>query len=250
MRERGIDALKKTVIMIIGTFGVGVAMACTIRADLTAHWGADPMTLLMNTVGEFLGKDPGFGVNVVNFSLLLFMLIFNRRLIYFGTIITTFLMGVFTNVGTWILNLFVPENPGIFGNLALLFFGVVLLGASIGFYISLDFGVSAVDGAVLTVQKWEGRSYKVANWTVYLIALVISMLMGGLPGFGTIVGLVLPGIVVEPINKYLSVNWPRILKFQDKPKRRAKHLEQAAEAENSTGLEEGTDTPKEEGSAE
>lgn len=244
MRERGIDALKKAIIVIIGTFGVGVAMACVIRANL----GADPITLLMNGIGRATGQGAGFGVNVVNFTLLAFLLLVNRRTIYYGTIITTLLMGVFTDVGTWLLNLFLPADPGIIVNVILLLFGVVLLGASIGFYISVDFGVAAVDGTVLTVQKWEKRSYKVANWSVYIVALIIGVLLGEVPGFGTVVGLILPGIVVEPINKYLSVNWPRILRFKEKSKRKAKHLEQAAEVAdgmNVTGIGEETDRHEE-----
>lgn len=244
MRERGIDALKKAIIVVIGTFGVGVAMACVIRANL----GADPITMLMKAIGRVTGQGADFGVNVVNFSLLGFLLIFNRRLIYYGTIITTLLMGIFTVVGTWLLNLFLPADPGTIVNSILLVFGVVLLGAAIGFYISVDFGVAAVDGTVLTVQKWEGRSYKVANWSVYIVALTVGVLLGEVPGAGTLVGLILPGIVVEPINKYLSVHWPRILRFKEKPKRKAKHLEEAAavaDGMNVTGVGEETGAPKE-----
>lgn len=234
MRERPIDALKKSLICVIGVFGVGLAMACVIRANL----GADPVTLLMNGIGKITGKGPGFGVNVVNAVLLLFLLLVNRRMIYYGTVITTLLMGVFTDLGGAILNSFLPADPGILVNWILLIFGVCLLGASIAFYITVDFGVAAVDGTVLTVQKWEKRSYKVANWTVYIVALAIGMLLGEVPGLGTLVGLFIPGIVAEPIKIYLTKHWPDILHFKEKPQRKSKQLIEAEAAPKEETTEE------------
>ncbi len=208
-REPFSDWVKKSIISIISSIGIGLSVALMLLGNV----GTDPVTLFITAISDVLGISVGTGMTVFNSSLILFLLIFGRKYIYTATIANTAFSGVAIDIFLPILQSFGIEITFISG-LIICIIGLALLGFFIGLYISLDFGGGPVDGVEYFLSVKINKPFNIAQLIFYAVAFVFGMLLGGVAGIGTVIGLFIPALTSGPTIKFLNKRWSKILKLK------------------------------------
>lgn len=150
LRDSIKDTIIKSFITFVACIGFGLAMAMMYKANI----GADPGTVL--TQGLVLTFGGNFTVTYLIFSIVLIAIgmIFDRKLLYFATVITSIFTGIFIDVFEPILEAIFPGELSNFPfQLVMLLVAFAILGISIALYLPLDFGASSIDCISLTYRK-------------------------------------------------------------------------------------------------
>ena len=145
---------KRFAIMIIGIFCMGFFLSFLIKVN----WGTDPCTFQNKNVAELLGMTLGNWQLLLNAAMLVLVIIFNYRLIGFGTICNMVLIGYtadfFTNLWTSAIPdkvftsaEYLPLKTAIFA-LALLCFVV-----SAACYMNAGMGLSPYDAVPAIISS-------------------------------------------------------------------------------------------------
>jgi uncharacterized protein len=179
--------------VIFGIFLSGFAMACIYYANL----GSDPITTLIDGITSTFGFGEGLSTTIVNITLLLFMLFFNRKNIQVATLISVLFLGLFMDVSLLVLENSLSTNLPKFVYLSLTVLGSGILGISIGFYLSFDLGSTPSDSVPLWIRDKFHIRYQFTVWIFYSFCLIIGVLLGGTFGFGTIVALIAVGPIAD-----------------------------------------------------
>ncbi len=185
--------VKNIALVMLGIFGIGIAMALMTKGNV----GTDPITLLINGVARKFNISSGWAANILNVFYLAILLIFYRKVIRISTLLSVLFMGSFMDFGLWVLNGVMPNEPNFWVGLVLNIVGVVLLGASIGIYLSVGYGSSPADGMVLWIQSLIKLRYQYCSWIFYAICCIVGILLGEMIGVGTVIALVLVGVVCD-----------------------------------------------------
>lgn len=194
--------LKKLPIACIGTFGVGFAMACMYRSNA----GADPVTVLICGIAKALSCSQGSASTLLNLSFFLFALAFNRSSVGYATLVSVLLMGKSMDFSVlllrWALPVLLPYPAG----LLLMTIGSVLMGASIGLYLSLGIGSSPADGMMLWVHKALKIRYRFCTWIFFFVCLCVGYLLGEPLYLGTLIAMLVVGLTCDFTLSYLQEN--------------------------------------------
>ncbi len=219
LRESGSDIVKKAIITTMSTFIMSFGMALMIRAGV----GADSFTLFAESLGGLLNTTAGNATNIVNALFVVIMLIFDRRLIYFSTVIVFAGIGFMLDFCNYILGFLISQSLPFEVSLIILIIGNIVLGFGIGFYVSLDFGGAPADGVMIIIYKAIKLPYKVCMWIFYALCILLAMLFGyisghgNMPGLGTIIALVVVGLVCDTTIKFFKKRWKKILRLDGDP---------------------------------
>lgn len=179
--------------VIFGIFLAGFAMACIYFAEL----GSDPITTLIDGLTRTFRIREGYATTIINILLFLFMVFFNRKYIRAATIISILFLGLFIDISLWMLGIILPPNLIILEKVFLTTFGSILLGLSIGFYLTFNLGSTPSDSIPLWIQGKYKIRYQYCAWIFYSVCLIIGALLGGVFGAGTIIALVVVGPMAD-----------------------------------------------------
>jgi hypothetical protein len=179
--------------VVFGIFLAGFAMACIYIAEL----GSDPITTLIDGLTRTFNIREGYATTIINILFFLFMVLFNRKYIRAATIISILFLGLFMDVSIWMLGTILPANLIILEKVVLTTFGSVLLGLSIGFYLTFDLGSTPSDSIPLWIQGKYKIRYQYCAWIFYSVCLIVGALLGGVFGAGTLIALVVVGSMAD-----------------------------------------------------
>ncbi|NLF05101.1 MAG: hypothetical protein GX593_08915 [Actinomycetales bacterium] len=173
--------------LVVGLALFGFSLAVMVRAEL----GLPPWDVLHQGVAE---RTPlTFGTVVIAFSILVMLLwIPLRQRPGTGTVANALLVGVFVDVGLWLL----PEVSHLGLRIAMLAGGIALCGASTGLYVGAGLGPGPRDG-LMTGLAARGIPLGAARVGIELTALAIGWVLGGTVGVGTLAFALLIGPVVH-----------------------------------------------------
>ena len=185
MKRSLASQLFQTAVVLFGTILCGFA----IQLELFSGAGVDPLTMFEEGAGRTLGTATGNVALAVNCFMLLLALLFNRRKIWVGTVITALLLGPSINLAAWMfhsLGLFPPATwPG---KLAMCLAGVLLCGAGIAIYMLPDYGVGAMEAVMILLSEKLRLPYGPTRIAMDCTWGVLGFLLGGTLGVGTIIG--------------------------------------------------------------
>lgn len=195
------DFFKKAVILFFATAVMGLACSCYYLGDV----GADPTGVLLKGIHVQLNRifPIEYGNSILLFNVILFfvLIIFQRKFIYFGTLINALMLGIYINFfNSIILSFFLGGIP-LAVRYALPVVGTLIMGISLAIYIPVNWGASVVDAIILWLQEASGLSYKTVFWIIYLVFVVLGFFMGGVVGFGTIVAALFTGLIFDVLRK-------------------------------------------------
>ncbi|MEA4912819.1 MAG: YitT family protein [Oscillospiraceae bacterium] len=186
--------LKRTAFLAIPVLLMPFGIACYYACGL----GADPFSIFVDGEHVWLGWTYGQITLLNNLILFTLMLIFGRKYIGVGTVVTVFTTGALIDFfRALIAETFPVPGSALWIRLLILAVGCVTFAVGVGFYISIEFGIGAAEFISLFIVGKTGVSLKYVRIALDALYVVIGYLMGGTVGVGTIVGIVATGPIVE-----------------------------------------------------
>ena len=174
--------------LLIGLAMYGISLAMFIRAGL----GLDPWDVFHQGVSEKTGFSIGVVVIVVSFLVLLLWIPL-RQMPGIGTIANAVLVGLFADLGLWLI----PEFSHLGGQIAMLAGAVILNGIASACYIGARLGPGARDGLMTGLVRRTGWSVRLVRTGIEVVVLAVGFLLGGSVGVGTVVYALAIGPIVQ-----------------------------------------------------
>ena len=147
LREQFIvpDFRKKFLIMILGIFFMGFFLSFLI----CINWGTDPYSFQNKVISTRIGWTFGTWQLFLNALMFIFVIIFNRKLIGFGTIANMVLIGYISDFFVWVWRQCIPSQlfSGQWLPAKIALFILTLLGfvVAASFYMNAEMGLSPYD---------------------------------------------------------------------------------------------------------
>jgi len=184
---RGLNLRRRLVQLLVGLvlFGLGIAMM------LQSGLGLPPWDVLHQGLTEEFGLTVGIWSIVISFVVLVLWLPLRERY-GIGTLLNAIIIGVVIDLGV----LVIPEPDALWGDIALLAGGIVLIGLASGMYIGANLGPGPRDGLMTAIAR-RGLSIRTTRWGLEIVVLVTGVLLGGTFGVGTIAFALLIGPIVQ-----------------------------------------------------
>lgn len=180
-----------------------------------AAFGVDPFQSFMAGLNALIPVPFGTLHISVSICLLLFMLVFDRHYIGFGTIFNLFLLGYIIDFSTGFLQeLFPAPSMGVRITAFLIGIGIICISSS--FYFTADMGVSPYDAvALILANKWHAGPFRYIRICTDLICVTFGctlyLISGGtmngltaIAGLGTIITALFMGSLIEFFNHTVS----------------------------------------------
>jgi len=202
----GLKDKKSILAVLLAVICMGLSLSFLIRLDL----GTDPCsTLNLGIVGK-LGISFGTWQVIFNAFLFIFIIIFDRSQIGWGTIANMFLIGYSSDFFTWLFDLILPEN--LFSNLTVRI--IVLIPAlavfiiSAAVYMAVELGTAPYDAIIFVLaSKIKKVPFRFVRMTCDIAAATIGFFLGSTIGVVTVVMAFALGPVItmvkNKIDKYL-----------------------------------------------
>lgn len=180
--------------LLISQILLGIAGALFV----TSGMGADAYNMITQGLSQRLGIAVGTGAILLQASLLLVVLLTDRKQIGLGTLTAIFLVGVVMNLVYTPLQTLV-QLGGLAMQIVYMLAAPVVAGLGIALAQEVALGLAPNDALPLILTNaLHGRvSYRVVRICYDLTEFVIGLLLGGLFGIGTIVGALLIGPSVQ-----------------------------------------------------
>lgn len=182
---------------LIGTFLVALG----IRLIVISQLGADALSTFILGILQYI--DTSFGnVSLFINALILVVVFFKQReLIGVASIINSFGIGLFINSFDYLQILgSIPQGF----QLVSLLIGVELFAMGTAMYLLTDAGSGAYECLMFVVEKWLGKSLRVARMLVDGTLMILGILLGGPFHVGTLLIVLLLGPSLQFYLKMLS----------------------------------------------
>ncbi len=192
----------RLLLTVLGVTVQGFGLSWLVRLEL----GADPFTNFM--VGCDIILPTGFGTTqlIMNLIMFIYVILFGRQMIGYGTIANMVFLGYIIDFFNWIWDMVLPV--GLFDNrwaayLVLLpAFACVILGAST--YMSAGLGTSPYDGIPFIISEQIHKPFKYCRMMWDICFMTVGFLLGG--GFGLVTLLVafFAGPIINAVKKQVD----------------------------------------------
>ncbi|MDI2033306.1 YczE/YyaS/YitT family protein [Paenarthrobacter nitroguajacolicus] len=174
--------------LLIGLAMYGISLAMFIRAGL----GLDPWDVFHQGLAVKTGFSIGVVVIAVSFLVLLLWIPL-RQMPGVGTIANAVLVGLFADLGLWLI----PEFSHLGGQIAMLAGAVILNGIASACYIGARLGPGARDGLMTGLVRRTGWSVRLVRTGIEVVVLAVGILLGGSVGVATVVYALAIGPIVQ-----------------------------------------------------
>jgi uncharacterized membrane protein YczE len=194
--------MKRRIVMMLVSVPI---MALGIAFFTQSGMGLDPFNGMNMGLSIRLGVSYGIVQMVVNAMLLIVMLLVARRDIHVGTLVNLVGLGFIVDFYLSIFARVFPEDIGLWGNVALMMAGLVVICFGAALYLRAELGIAPYDSMVFTFQRKTGWSYRVCRVILDVVCVVFGLLLGGgVVGVGTVVAAICIGPLVNFFMKYVA----------------------------------------------
>ena len=178
-----------------GTSLIGIGISLNYLANL----GLGPWGVFHDGLSKTLGISYGRTIIITGVAVMLLWIPLKQKP-GIGTIIDIFLVGIVADL--IILNFDLSDS--IFLSLALIAFGIILIGAGTAIYVGADLGAGPRDGVMVGLET-IGLKIGTARNLIELFAFLTGWLLGGLVGYVTILFVIGIGPVVQMVLPYVDM---------------------------------------------
>ncbi len=182
----------KILVINIGLLINGFGLAFLYSVEL----GSSPMGTFADGLHNLIHIPQGTANIIANAFFLLVLIIVARKYIGVGTVICTFLLGVYVNLASGVI---APLNliaiSFVFKVLVSVL-GVLLMGVGLGIYVAVDFGLGPLEALVDIIYRLAKIKYKTAKIIFDALLGVLGIIFGGKIGIGTIISILFTGVVM------------------------------------------------------
>jgi uncharacterized protein len=189
----GVDAREFFLVLlfIAGLFTLSIGVVCMMRANL----GVNSWDVLHIGLANMSSISIGVWVQIVGIILIALVVILERQLPKLGTVLNIVLIGFFID-RILALNL-IPSFTAFPARLALLCFGIALMGFGAGMYVASNVGTGPRDGLTLVLADRLGWSIGRIRTMIEVCALFLGWLIHGPISLGTILSVFMIGPVMQ-----------------------------------------------------
>jgi len=187
--------IRQFIQVLSGTSLIGIGISLNYLANLgLGPWGASH-----DGLSKTLGISYGRTIIITGVAVMLLWIPLKQKP-GIGTIIDIFLVGIVADL--IILNFKLSDS--IFLSLALITFGIILIGAGTAIYVGADLGAGPRDGVMVGLET-IGFKIGTARNLIELFAFLTGWLLGGLVGYVTILFVIGIGPVVQIVLPYVDM---------------------------------------------
>lgn len=179
----------RVAMVLIGLFTLGASIALYVRADV----GADPFTVLALGVSNCIGVTVGVATQLVGLTLLVVLLIADRRHIGIGTLLNAVLVGGSADI---VLR-FAPRPVSLLSTVAMTAAAILMMGVGVGLYVSGGLGEGALEGVMLVLSDCLRIPVRLSRICMDVAAVLAGLALGARIGVGTLLGAALTGPIAE-----------------------------------------------------
>jgi uncharacterized membrane protein YczE len=196
--------VKRLIVMNIGVFFMGFFLSFLIKVDL----GTDPCTFMNLTLSRFFGISFGNWQLILNVFLFIFVILFGRKFIGFGTIANMVFIGYIADFFVWLWEKTLPEYLfTTFPYRAIVFAAALFLFiVAVSFYINAAMGVSPYDAMpqIISERVLKKVPFAVIRICYDFLVILIGMLFGGTPNIGIVLMALFLGPIIQIVGKFLN----------------------------------------------
>ncbi len=178
-----------------GTSLIGIGISLNYLANL----GLGPWGVFHDGLSKTLGISYGRTIIITGVAVMVLWIPLKQKP-GLGTIVDIFLVGIVADL--IILNFELSDS--IFLSLALIAFGIILIGAGTAIYVGADLGAGPRDGVMVGLET-IGLKIGTARNLIELFAFLTGWLLGGLVGYVTILFVIGIGPVVQIVLPYVDM---------------------------------------------
>lgn len=205
VRENRGTLRRRIVMAFVGMAIAGVSVGIFKRA----FFGVDPFQCFCNGINRVIPISFGTLYMLINAVLLVIDFFLDRHYIGISTFINLFLLGYVAEFSEKLLADLLGDQ-GLPGRIILLVVGIVTTCIAAALYYDADLGVSTYDAIPLHIAdrkpKLFGRvvPFKVIRIVSDLICVAVGLVLGFLPGIGTLITALFMGPLITFFRRTLS----------------------------------------------
>lgn len=194
---------KRLIAVILSVIVMGFALSWLVLVDL----GTDPCTSMNLAIAHKLGMSIGNWQALFNSFLFIFVILWCRENIGFGTLANMFLVGYSLDFFSWLWGKVLPE--GAFSSMAVrigvLFPALLLFVLSAAVYMDVELGTAPYDAIPFLVsKKLPNVPFRVIRMAFDFTVIVLSLIFGGKVGIVTILMALTLGPVIAWAGKHME----------------------------------------------
>lgn len=169
--------------LILYAIGVGI-MPLGVVLTVNAHLGAGGYDALNFAIGEKLHINTSVAIYGTAFLVLLLAALVRRSYPRIQTFISSFFLGIFTDI--WKAVLEPVSGEKLFASLLLLAAGLVVIAFAVACYMISVFPTNPTDDFVVALHE-RGVKIGTAKIGLDIVCVILAFLLGGEIGVGTII---------------------------------------------------------------
>ena len=198
------DFKKRMILMCVGVFFMGFFLSFLIKVDL----GTDPCTFMNLTLSRAIGISFGTWQLILNAILFIFVILFGRKFIGFGTIANMVFIGYIADFFVWLWEKCIPENyftdmpyRAVIFLLALFMFIV-----AVSFYINANMGVSPYDAIpqIISERVFKKVPFAIIRICFDFLVIIIGVVFKGTPNIGIVLMALFLGPIISVVGKFIN----------------------------------------------
>lgn len=202
--------IKKSILITFATILVAVGICLFLQSAL----GSDPITVWVDGLRHTLKISMGNASLLNNLVMLLLAVLLARKYIYIGTVIGALGTGPLMNFFEPLVTKVFGADPDLYRRVLMMSLGQVILCAGVGLTLSVKFGFGTTDSLIVKLCTRYHLKYKNVKILSDLAYTGAGMLLGGVFGIGSVVGVLSGGPFIaffenhlwDPMVKHLKLN--------------------------------------------
>lgn len=189
------SVLVRLTISIITTFAGQFGVACYYAAGL----GTDPISVFIDGLHSFSGLSYGT-ISTINFVILTaLILIFERKHFGIAAVVNVFIGGPILDGSLAILNRYFPtETTQLWVRIIILALGAVVFAIATGISIGCNAGIGCFSFPPIWLSDLTKIDIKWTQMITDAMFLITGVILKGVIGIGTIVGILVTGPILAP----------------------------------------------------
>lgn len=182
---------KRTSIVLFGVFLISSGLYFFLNSGL----GLTPFTVMADGISNTLGISFGQATTVINISIILGLFLLTDSTFGPGTVLNAVFLGIFLDIIIWTFGSITTEV--IFFQALMLAAAILLIGAGIATYISVDMGEGPIEALMIYIRRKTNFSLRSIRMSLDFSFGLIGFSMGATLGIGTIIAAAAIGPVTQ-----------------------------------------------------
>ena len=199
-KEKILRLVLDVLVIEIGLMISSLGTAFFYAADL----GSSAMATCCDGLHLLLNISYGDANTLANATLLILLFLLCRSYINVGTVLCVFTIGPWVNLFTPLLQGLKLSEMNMAVRILCTLVGTAMMGVGLGLYMAVDRGFGALEGLVKYARTRFGISVRVAKIVQDAVLVGTGILLGAQWGIGTVVGILLPGPVLQKSSQFFG----------------------------------------------